>query len=139
MIVSMLVLGAAIERTGAVEMIVGAVTPLLHRGGPIITLAAVYLVTSVLTELVSNNAVAVLMAPIAAGIAQQMGLDPRPFLVAVMFGASASFATPIGYQTNTLVYTAGGYRFTDFLRVGLPLNILAGIVTVLLVPMFWEM
>lgn len=139
MIVSMLVVGAAIEGTGAVELIVTALLPLLHLGGPVATLAAVYVVTSVLTELVSNNAVAVLMAPIASGIAQQMGLDPRPFLVAVMFGASASFATPIGYQTNTLVYTAGGYRFTDFLRVGLPLNIVAGIVTVALVPLFWKL
>ncbi|MFD2174828.1 SLC13 family permease [Rhodobacter lacus] len=139
MIVSMLVVGAAIEGTGAVALIVTALLPLLHLGGPVATLAAVYLVTSVLTELVSNNAVAVLMAPIASGIAQQMGLDPRPFLVAVMFGASASFATPIGYQTNTLVYTAGGYRFTDFLRVGLPLNIVAGIVTVALVPLFWKL
>ena len=79
------------------------------------------------------------MAPIAAGVALQLGLDPRPFVVAVMFGASASFATPIGYQTNTLVYSAGGYRFLDFMRIGVPMNILIGAVTVLVIPLIWPL
>ncbi|MFV0490727.1 MAG: SLC13 family permease [Pseudorhodobacter sp.] len=138
MIVSMLVLGSALERTGAVALIVGQAAPLFAAGGPLLALAAVYAFTSILTELVTNNAVAVLMAPIGVGIAAELGVDPRPFLVAVMFGASASFATPIGYQTNTLVYAAGGYRFGDFLRVGLPMNLIAGLVTVLIIPFFWS-
>ena len=72
-------------------------------------------------------------------MAIQLGLDPRPFVVAVMFGASASFATPIGYQTNTLVYNAGGYRFTDFLKIGIPMNIIIGAATVLLIPLIWPL
>ncbi|WP_138469404.1 SLC13 family permease [Poseidonocella sp. HB161398] len=139
LIVSMLVIGAALEQSGAVAMIVGWIAPFLSAGSPLIALALVYVATSVLTELVTNNAVAVLMVPIAAGLAQQLGVDPRPFLIAVMFAASASFATPIGYQTNTLVYNAGGYRFSDFLRVGLPMNIIAGLATVLLIPVFWPL
>jgi di/tricarboxylate transporter len=99
--------------------------------------AFIYLFTSVLTELLSNNAVAVLITPIAIGLAQHLGVDPRPFVVAVMFAASASFATPIGYQTNTFVYNAGGYRFTDFLRIGIPLNLLMWAVGVIVIPLIW--
>jgi di/tricarboxylate transporter len=139
LIVSMLTLGTALDNSGALSLIVAKVSPALATVQPIIALALVYALTSVLTELVTNNAVAVLVAPIAAGIAVQLGLDPRPFIVAVMFGASASFATPIGYQTNTLVYNAGGYRFTDFLRIGIPMNIIVGAVTVILVPLIWPL
>jgi di/tricarboxylate transporter len=139
LIVSMLSLGTALENSGALSLIVAKATPLLATVQPIVALALVYALTSLLTELVTNNAVAVLVAPIAAGIAVQLGLDPRPFVVAVMFGASASFATPIGYQTNTLVYNAGGYRFTDFLRIGVPMNIIVGAVTVLIVPLIWPL
>lgn len=105
--------------------------------GAALDLALIYVLTSVLTEVVTNNAVAVIMTPIAVGVAMTLGLDPRAFVVAVMFGASASFATPIGYQTNTMVYNAGGYHFADFLRLGLPMNIIAGVITVLLAPVFW--
>ncbi|MCU9848611.1 SLC13 family permease [Defluviimonas sp. WL0024] len=139
LIVSMLVLGTALDRSGAVELVVGAVSPMLGAAGPFVALAIVYAFTSILTELVTNSAVAVLMVPIAAGIATSLGVDPRPFLVAVMFGASASFATPIGYQTNTLVYNAGGYRFTDFLKIGLPMNIIVGSLTVAAIPLFWPL
>lgn len=139
LIVSMLTLGSALEQSGALTLIVDGVSPLLAAVRPILALLLVYALTSILTELVTNNAVAVLMAPIAAGIAVQLGLDPRPFVVAVMFGASASFATPIGYQTNTLVYSAGGYRFLDFVRIGVPMNILIGAVTVLVIPLIWPL
>ncbi|MEH6647913.1 SLC13 family permease, partial [Sulfitobacter sp.] len=139
LIVSMLTLGSALDNSGALALIVAKVSPLLSTVQPIVALALVYTLTSILTELVTNNAVAVLLAPIAAGVAIQLGLDPRPFVVAVMFGASASFATPIGYQTNTLVYNAGGYRFTDFLRIGIPMNIITGAATVLLIPLIWPL
>ncbi|GAA3876706.1 SLC13 family permease [Celeribacter arenosi] len=139
LIVSMLTMGSALDNSGALSMIISEVSPLLSTVQPLIALALVYALTSILTELVTNNAVAVLLAPIAAGVAAQLGLDPRPFIVAVMFGASASFATPIGYQTNTLIYNAGGYRFTDFLRIGLPMNIIVGAVTVLMIPLIWPL
>lgn len=137
LVVSMLVLGNALDSSGAMERIVAMLTPMLSGLKPLVTLAVIYAATSILTEIVTNNAVAVVMTPIAAGVASQLGLDPRPFVVAVMFGASASFATPIGYQTNMMVYSAGGYKFSDFLRIGLPMNIMAGIVTVLLTPLIW--
>ncbi|HEY9038959.1 MAG TPA: SLC13 family permease [Roseovarius sp.] len=139
LIVSMLTLGSALQQSGALTLIVDRVSPLLATTRPIVALVLVYAITSLLTELVTNNAVAVLMAPIAASVAVQLGLDPRPFVVAVMFGASASFATPIGYQTNTLVYSAGGYRFLDFVRIGLPMNIIIGGVTVLVIPLIWPL
>lgn len=139
LIVSMLVLGVALDRSGALALVVDLLTPLLGRTSPLVALALVYTFTSILTELVTNNAVAVLMTPIAAAVATQLGLDPRPFIVAVMFAASASFATPIGYQTNTLVYNAGGYRFADFLRIGVPMNLVVGVTTVLLAPLIWPL
>jgi di/tricarboxylate transporter len=118
---------------------VDAVAPwLAGLPGPLV-IWAVYLLTSVLTELVSNNAVAVVVTPIAIGLAQAMGIDPRPLVVAVMIAASASFATPIGYQTNTLVYGPGGYRFTDFMRLGVAMNLGAGVITALLVPVIWPL
>jgi di/tricarboxylate transporter len=127
------------DRSGALDLIIGILGPLFGAASPLAALALIYATTSVLTELVTNNAVAVLMAPVAAGIAASLGLDPRPFVVAVMFGASASFATPIGYQTNTLVYNAGGYRFADFLRIGVPMNLIVGAATVLIIPLIWPL
>ncbi|KIC35226.1 MULTISPECIES: SLC13 family permease [unclassified Leisingera] len=139
LIFSMLAIGAALESSGAVALIVNAIAPGLSMLPPFLLVWAVYLLTSVLTELVSNNAVAVVVTPIAIGLAQAMGVDPRPLVVAVMVAASASFATPIGYQTNTLVYGPGGYKFTDFLRVGIPLNLTVGMVASLLIPFFWPL
>jgi di/tricarboxylate transporter len=139
LIISMLVLGTAMDRSGALALVIDALTPVFAASSPLVALALLYLVTSILTELVTNNAVAVLMTPIAAGIATSLGLDPRPFVVAVMFAASASFATPIGYQTNTLVYNAGGYRFRDFLRLGVPMNLVVGATTILLIPRLWPL
>jgi di/tricarboxylate transporter len=100
---------------------------------------AIYLLTSVLTELVSNNAVAVVVTPIAIGLAEALGIDARPLVVAVMVAASASFATPIGYQTNMLVYGPGGYKFTDFMKVGIPLNLSIGILASLIIPVIWPL
>ena len=139
LVCSMLVLGVALDRSGALGLVVDGLSPLLGRTSPLVALALVYAFTSILTEIVTNNAVAVLMTPIAAGVAAQLGLDPRTFVVAVMFAASASFATPIGYQTNTLVYNAGGYRFADFLRIGVPMNLVVGAMTVGLAPLIWPL
>ena len=137
LIFSMLIVGSGLQSTGAVALVVDAVAPMLEGLPPIAALAVVYLLTSVLTESVTNNAVAVVMTPLTIGLATQLGVDPRPFVVAVMFGASASFATPIGYQTNTLVYGAGNYRFADFLRIGLPMNFIVGAAAVVAIPIFF--
>ncbi|HXV73966.1 MAG TPA: SLC13 family permease, partial [Sphingomonadales bacterium] len=139
LIFGMLALGFAMEKTGAAELIVHTFALLLTGFGPIAVLSAVYFITMAVTETISNNATAILLTPIAAGLALELGVDPRPFVVAVMFAASASFATPIGYQTNTFVYNAGGYKFTDFLRIGLPLNLLLWGVATFLIPIYWPL
>ena len=139
LIFGMLAISVAMDKVGLVELIVSSVVTLTPWAGPLFMLSFIYLFTSVLTEVLSNNAVAVLVTPIAIGLAQQFGIDPRAFVVAVMFAASASFATPIGYQTNTFVYTAGGYRFSDFLKVGIPLNVLLWIAATLVIPLFWPL
>jgi di/tricarboxylate transporter len=139
LIFSMLAIGAALEATGAVQLIAQALAPWLSLLPPFLIVWAIYLLTSVLTELVSNNAVAVVVTPIAIGLASAMGLDPRPLVVAVMIAASASFATPVGYQTNMLVYGPGGYKFTDFMRVGIPLNLSIGLLASALIPLIWPL
>ncbi|WP_371037978.1 SLC13 family permease [Rhodosalinus sp. FB01] len=139
LIFSMLAVGAALESSGAVALIVETAAPWLHGLPAPLVVWAVYLLTSVLTELVSNNAVAVVVTPIAIGLAEAMGVDPRPLVVAGMVAASASFATPIGYQTNTMVYGPGGYRFTDFLKVGIPLNLTMGMLASALIPLIWPL
>ncbi|HSH09998.1 MAG TPA: SLC13 family permease, partial [Oceanipulchritudo sp.] len=97
-----------------------------------------YLVSTVLTEILSNNACVVLMAPIGIQLGIALGVDPRPFIIAVCVASSASFSTPIGYQTNTYVYSVGGYRFADFARIGIPLNLIYFIGTIALVPFMWS-
>ncbi|TNC73049.1 SLC13 family permease [Rubellimicrobium roseum] len=139
MLFAMLAVGEALERSGAVELIVDGIAPVMAGWPPVLTIFAIYALCSLLTELLSNNAVAVVVTPVAIGLAQTLGLDPRPVLIAVMLGASFGFATPIGYQCNLLVYGPGGYRFSDFLKVGIPLNILAGIVASLTIPLFWDL
>ena len=139
LIFSMLGIGAALQQSGAVAMIANAVAPMLEGLPPFFVIWAIYLLTSVLTELVSNNAVAVVVTPIAIALGTTLGIDPRPLVIAVMVAASASFATPIGYQTNTLVYSPGGYAFTDFMKIGIPLNITVGLLASALIPLFWDL
>ena len=139
LIFAMLAVGTALEHSGAVALIAAGLAPHLAILPGFLIVWALYLLTSVLTEMVSNNAVAVVITPLAIGIAAQLGMDPRPLVVAVMVAASASFATPIGYQTNMLVYGPGGYKFTDFLRVGIPLNLSIGVLASLCIPWFWPL
>ncbi|MEM1237871.1 MAG: SLC13 family permease [Pseudomonadota bacterium] len=139
LIFAMLAIGAALEASGAVALIVNAVAPALTGLPPFLIVWAVYLLTSVLTETVSNNAVAVVVTPIAIGLAGAVGIDPRALVVAVMIAASCSFATPIGYQTNMLVYGPGGYKFTDFMRVGIPLNLSMGLLASAVIPFIWPL
>ncbi|OJU18248.1 MAG: SLC13 family permease [Sphingomonas sp. 66-10] len=127
LIFGMLAFGKGLANAGTIDLIVDLLRPLLSITSPLLLLITVYAVTSILTETVTNNAVAVIMTPIAIGIAGTADIDPRQLVVAVMFGASASFATPIGYQTNTLVYGAANYRFMDFVKIGLPMNLVVGI------------
>jgi di/tricarboxylate transporter len=143
LIFAMLGVGAAMETTGTSSWLASKLVALTGSSvpkawQPLALLAGVYLLTTTLTEILSNNAAAVLISTLAIGIAQSMGLDPRPFLIAIAVAASASFATPIGYQTNTYVYGVGGYRFSDFAKIGIPLNILAFVVSMIVIPMFWE-
>lgn len=139
MIFAMLAVGQALEHTGTVALIVDVVTPWLRDLPPFATLIAIYFLGLVMTEILSNNAVAVLLTPIAIALAQSLGHDPRPYVVAVMFSATVAFATPIGYQTHMMVYGPGGYRFSDFVRVGVPLDIICGIVACLVIPLVWPL
>ena len=136
LIFAMLIIGQGLQNTGAVKLIVEAVTPVMTSVSPFVAVLIVYALASTLTEFVTNNAVAVIFTPIAIGLGQQLGIDPRALVVAVMFGASASFATPIGYQTNT-VYGAGNYRFTDFVKIGLPMNIIVGLASCYAIFLFY--
>lgn len=136
LIFAMLAVGAALEQAGTVALMVGALDPILIGAPQWAVIAIVYFSALLLSELLSNNAVAALMGPLVIGIAQSTGVAPQPLLIALMLGASACFATPVGYQTNTLVYAAGDYRFMDFVRIGVPLNIMTGIAGVLALS-FW--
>ncbi len=126
LIFAMLAVGLALEQAGSVGLMVGWVKPLLQSAPAWSLVFVIYFFALILSELLSNNAVAALMTPITIALAHQLGVDPRPLVIALMIGASACFATPIGYQTNALVYAAGDYRFADFVRIGVPLNIVVG-------------
>ncbi len=139
LIFGMLALGLALEKTGTAALIVRELAALTAHLGPMVVLSLIFLLTSIMTEIVSNNATAILLTPIAIGLAQQLGVDPRPFAIAVLYAASASFATPIGYQTNTFVYGVGGYKFSDFLRIGVPMNIINWLVASMVIPLFWPL
>ncbi|WP_424990624.1 SLC13 family permease [Fluviibacterium sp. S390] len=139
LIFSMLAIGASLEASGAVTLLVNGISPHLTGLPPFVLVWSVYLLTSILTEMVSNNAVAVVVTPVAIGLATALGIDPRPLVVAVMIAASASFATPIGYQTNMMVYGPGGYKFSDYLKVGIPLNLSMGVLASFLIPFIWPL
>lgn len=130
-------LGLAMEKSGLAAFIANQTVALAGGLGPVAVLAAFYLLTAILTECMSNNASAVVLAPVAISTAIQMGISPKPLLMAITFAASTSFATPVGYQTNMMVYTPGGYRFADFMKVGIPLIAIFFVISVYLIPKFW--
>lgn len=136
LVFGMLAVGLGLEKAGSVDLIVSELTPFLRDIPPWGLVFAVYILSVIMTEIITNNAVAIIITPIAIGLAADLGVDPRPLVIAVMFAASASFATPIGYQTNTLVYAAGNYRFTDFFKAGIPLTFGVGLATCLAIS-FW--
>ena len=136
LIFGMLAVGLGLQQAGSVDLIVSELTPFLRDIPPWALVFAVYILSVIMTEIVTNNAVAIIITPIAIALGQDLGVDPRMLVIAVMFAASASFATPIGYQTNTLVYAAGNYRFTDFFKAGIPLTIGVGLATCMAIS-FW--
>lgn len=137
LLAGVITLGTALEKSGAARLVGGILVDTAGAFGPVVLVSALYLVTSLLTEMMSNNATAALLAPIAIAAAESMGVDSRPFLMAITFAASASFMTPVGYQTNTLIYGPGQFRYADFLRVGTPLNIIFWVVATIFIPRFW--
>jgi di/tricarboxylate transporter len=130
--------GSALQESGAAALVASALFSSIEIWGPVAALAAIYLLGSILTEMITNNAVAVLLFPFCIEMAKLYEVSPRPFIIALMLAASASFMTPIGYQTNMMIYGPGGYRFFDFFKVGAPLNLMLWIVAILLVPYFWN-
>lgn len=139
LIIGMLGLGQALQYSGLADLLARAVVNAAGDMDPRILVALFYLLAAVLTEMVSNNAVAALLTPLVIIVSFQLGVDAKPFIAAVMFGSSASFATPIGYQTNTFVYGAGGYQFGDFFRAGFPLTVILWIVASFLIPVIWPL
>ena len=140
-IAAFLPMGAAMRKTGLDEIISNSIGNIVNLFPvdliPYFLLAIIYLITMVLTEIASNVATAIIMTPIALTLATQFGFDPRPFIFAVCYAASASFITPIGYQTNLMVFGPGGYRYSDYIKVGLPLGIILWIISVMVIPMIW--
>ena len=139
LLAGMLALGAAMEKTGASTMLAGGMIDAVGRFGPPVLLAAFFGITMLLTEVMSNNATVALLLPIAITTAHSIDANPRAFMFAVVFAASSSFMTPVGYQTNTMIYGPGQYRFVDFVRVGAPLNLIFWVLGSLLIPWFWPL
>lgn len=137
LIAGMVVVGLSIEVTGLAASGTGLLIDVIRPFGPLVALAVLYGVTLFATELLSNAAVAVLITPVAVALADSLGVDPRPFLIAVMMAASAAFATPFGYQTNVLVFQLGKYKYMDFVRVGVPLNLVTWVAGVIAIPVFF--
>jgi di/tricarboxylate transporter len=137
LIVGTIALGTAMEKTGTAKFYAHEFIVVLRNLGPTAILSGFLLFTSLSTQLLSNNATAVLFMPIAVSIALELGVDPKPFIISICFGASACFASPIGYQTNLLVYGPGNYRFTDYFRLGIPLNLLILVMGSIFIPLIW--
>jgi di/tricarboxylate transporter len=137
LIIGMLAVGQAMDSTGTAQTMANGVLSVFGPFGPWVMLSIVYLMASLFTELISNNAVAALLTPLVLVIAAGMEVDARPFVIAVMFASSASFMTPIGYQTNTYIFGAGGYKFSDFPKVGWPLALMLWLVATALIPLLW--
>ena len=138
LLAGVLSLGIAPEKSGAARMISAQIVSSVGLFGLVALVSAFYLPTSLLTETISNNATAVLFAPVAIATAATLGVNPQPFLVAVTFAASASFMTPVGYQTNTMIYGPGQYKFIDFVKVGTPLNVILWLTATVFIPVFWK-
>ncbi|HZH72489.1 MAG TPA: SLC13 family permease [Mariniphaga sp.] len=128
----------AMQNSGAAESLARTTINFSRSFGPVGIIAALYIVTAICTELITNNAAAAIVFPIGLAAAQQLNVDPKPFFVTITIAASASFATPIGYQTNLIVQAIGNYRFTDYVKIGLPLNVITFIICLLLIPLFWS-
>ncbi|NUP97882.1 MAG: anion permease [Planctomycetaceae bacterium] len=137
LLAGVLSMGAALQKTGGDEVIAGALRNLIGDADPRVALAAVFGATFLSTNVMSNNATAALMTPIALQLSKAMGVSERPFLVAILFAASFAFMTPMGYQTNTMIYVPGGYRFADYVKVGTPLNVLTWIVSMVVIPLYF--
>jgi di/tricarboxylate transporter len=139
LLAGMIPLGIAMERTGTAELIASGILDVTSAWGPAAVLSAFYLLTTVFSAVMSHNAAAVVLVPIGIAAAQALGVDARPFLVAITFAASSSLATPFGYHTNLMVYTPGGYAFSDYLKVGIPLNLIFWVIASFLIPIFWPL
>ena len=137
LLAGMIPMGIALQKSGLVTSAAEGLLAIFGEQSPIFILSILYIGTVLLTSILSNTATAIVVAPIGISMAISLGINPKPFLMAIMFGASTSLITPIGYQTNTLVYGPGRYKFKDYLRVGLPLNIIAWLIVTLLIPIFW--
>ena len=137
MLGAILPVGIALDHTGLAQYLVDSGMRLVGDHGPLAVLLMVYLLTALLTEMMGHNPSVVLMVPIAISVARVLHVSEVPFVITVAFAAATSFATPVGYPTNTMVYSAGGYRFTDFIRVGVPLILIFCTLSMLLIPRFW--
>jgi len=138
LIIGAIALGSAMEKTGAARLYANAFLSPFRGQGPALVLSGFILLTSIITHVISNNATAVLLTPIAISTAAALGVDPRPFIIGICFGASCCYASPLGYQTNLLVYSPGGYRFSDFVKLGLPLVVATWLLSSLLIPLIWH-
>ena len=139
LLAAILPLGTAMANTGLDQVIGLSIADFGQGYGPLMVLALMYLVTALLSEIVSNNSTAVLMAPIAYTAATNLGVDPKPMLMAVAYAASASFLTPMGYQTNAMVYGPGAYKFMDYMKFGAPLKVIFWIISIIMIPKFWPL
>jgi di/tricarboxylate transporter len=134
-----LALGAALEKTGVTHSLASALSQLGGTASPFVVLACFFLVAVIVSEFMSNSGTVPLLAPLALSVAAEMGVNPKALLVAVTFGSSAAFAMPIGYQTSLMIYGPGGYRFKDFIRMGIPLDVLLAVLALWLIPIYWPL